>query len=187
MKSQGIDCNDNDVAFITGRGPDNYKKEFLGKFQVDWEEYRKEQRKSFYKIFEKDLPIIKENINLAKKLKEKGYKIALVTASSRKSTEYIMGLIKLDNFFDVMVTNEDYANGKPSPDPYLTAAKKLSLKPTECIAVEDSKVGLLSAKSAGMKCIIVRTNNTINEDYSKADLILELENIKIENIKELLA
>lgn len=87
-------------------------------------------------------------------------KMAIVTGSQR-NIFYIMhkssGLL---DFFDKIITDEDYSNPKPHPEPYLTAVKALNVNAGECIAVEDTVKGFVSAKSARILCMVVPTDLT---------------------------
>jgi HAD superfamily hydrolase (TIGR01509 family) len=81
---------------------------------------------------------------------------ALVTNSSRASTEAVIRFLEIESKFSHLVTSEDVSQHKPEPDPYLLSVKiaesKFNLK-LKHIAVEDSKYGRLSAKSAGLEVI----------------------------------
>jgi sugar-phosphatase len=72
---------------------------------------------------------------------------------------------------EVMVCSEDVKYGKPDPEPFALAAKRLGFKPEECIAFEDSPVGIRSAKLAGCKVIALTTSHSA-EEISDADLII---------------
>ncbi len=127
--------------------------------------------------FEKALAskILKPSIGfneLVKKLKEKGYKVALASGSSRKKIEHVLAALKLTNAFSLVVSANDVKMNKPSPDIYIEAARRLNLGPEECIAVEDSETGVTSAKSAGLKCIAIRTKQTAEQDLSAADAVI---------------
>ena len=74
------------------------------------------------------------------------------------STLEKLGLLPL---FDVIVTSEDYTNGKPAPDPYLEAARRLGIAPSGCLVFEDTEVGRQSAHAAGMECILVQTRGNV--------------------------
>lgn len=80
-----------------------------------------------------------------------------------------------------MVTAEDVIHGKPSPEPYLTAADKLGLSQDRCIVVEDAPIGVKAGKASGMKVIGITTTHTSNElKAAGADFLVEcLENINI--------
>ena len=82
----------------------------------------------------------------------------------------------MENIFDVIVTFEDCEKRKPHPESYLITAKKLNLNPDDCIVIEDSPVGIESAKKAGMKCIAVLNKYTKKQDLSKADIIIDSPN-----------
>ena len=68
---------------------------------------------------------------------------------------------------------DDVINGKPAPDIYLKAAAGLGLPPGECIAIEDSPVGIAAAGAAGIYTIAVRTDYTRHLDVSQANAVLE--------------
>jgi HAD superfamily hydrolase (TIGR01509 family) len=94
--------------------------------------------------------------------------MALVTGSSREQITTVHRRTKLLDCFDCIITREDYEKPKPAPDSYLMAATRLGLQPQSCLAVEDSRRGLLAAVSAGMKCIVVPNSHTIGQDFLSA-------------------
>jgi beta-phosphoglucomutase len=91
------------------------------------------------------------------KLKKKGFLLAIVTGSNREKVKSMLPK-KILSKFDVVVSADMIKRGKPHPDSYLTAAKKLKIKPTECIVVENAPYGIKAAKSAKMFCIAVTTS-----------------------------
>ncbi len=182
LQQLGFEVAKKELSFINARHPEDYKEEFLEKFNVNWSDYRNLQRKKYYELAENGSAIDKI-INLAKQAKEKGYKISLTTMAGKESTQKILKFINLENFFDVIITRDDCLKAKPNPESYLKTAQKLNLKPEECIVFEDSKAGLDSAKNAGMKCVIIKSNNTIQENYSNADLVLKKSEITYKKIK----
>jgi beta-phosphoglucomutase len=99
-------------------------------------------------------PIVSHQIMMTR-IKSSGIKIGLVTNSIRKSTEFMLEYAGLLKFMDVIVTNEDVSEGKPSPQGYLLAMKMLGAKPNETIVVEDGHFGIQAAKSAGAEVIQV--------------------------------
>lgn len=82
-------------------------------------------------------------------------KTALVTSSLNGYVDFIFDLFDISKFFDVVVTGDMVADGKPNPAPYLVAAEKLGVKPLECVVFEDAPAGVLSGKAAGMRVIAV--------------------------------
>src|ERR1700733_13297434 len=81
--------------------------------------------------------------------------LAVVSGGLRKYVEMTLDAIGIRALFDTLVCVEDYARGKPSPDPFLEAARRLATPPGECLAFEDSPLGLQAAKAAGMQCVFV--------------------------------
>ncbi|MFC5825796.1 HAD family hydrolase [Nonomuraea insulae] len=79
---------------------------------------------------------------------------ALVSASPRSIVELV--LPRLGHTFDLVIANEDTKRGKPWPDPYLEAARRLGVAPSRCVAVEDSPTGIAAARAAGCRVLVVR-------------------------------
>ncbi len=91
-------------------------------------------------------------IEMARFLKEKNFKLALVTNSDAKQTKRNLSYMNLNNFFDSVVVYEaDKRNGKPAADPYLKALEDLNCNGEAAFALEDSKGGFRSAQDAGVK------------------------------------
>ena len=88
------------------------------------------------------------------------YQLAVVTGASRAHFDNVHTHTGLAPFFETIVSHDDYEQSKPSPDAYLTALKRLALQPNECVAIEDSPSGAMSAVAAGIRCIVVKTNLT---------------------------
>lgn len=81
--------------------------------------------------------------------------IAVASGGGRKSVRSTLEGLGLIHLFPVIVTSEDYANGKPAPDPYLEAARQLGVDPTKCLVFEDTEIGCQSATAAGMEFVLV--------------------------------
>lgn len=79
--------------------------------------------------------------------------MAVVSGSPRASVEKTLRQLSLWSFFDVIVGAEDSKQGKPSPEPYLTAARLLNVEPAACLVFEDAEPGVQSAIAAGMKYV----------------------------------
>jgi mannitol-1-/sugar-/sorbitol-6-/2-deoxyglucose-6-phosphatase len=123
---------------------------------------------------------------LTQKRKRK-VKIALASASPMRIIDAALSKVGIRDFFDEIYSAEFEKRGKPHPDVYLTAARKLGFHPEECLVFEDSLNGLLAAKSAGMKCVVVPDQEqTKNKRFSSADEILEsLEDFEEEHWKKM--
>lgn len=80
---------------------------------------------------------------------------AIATSSSRYRTDHHLALVGLDTRFHAIVTRDDVTQGKPNPEPYLTAAEKIGVAPAACLALEDSHSGARAAHAAGIPVIVV--------------------------------
>jgi beta-phosphoglucomutase len=106
------------------------------------------------------------------------YKIGVVSGGSKKRLLDPKVRAVLDSF-DLVITASDYSTGKPSPEPYLAASKKLNVIPSECLVIENAPLGIEAAKKAGMKCIAIST--TLEPKHlSEADCIVN----SIKEVKE---
>jgi len=146
-------------------------------------EIAEKSRKRFLRIIKGKIRLLPGAKDLIDQLSSSGIRLGLVSSSKRMVVDIVLKQAKLQGIFDVIVTQDDVKNLKPHPEPYLLASKILGIRPEECVAVEDSVHGILSAKSAGMKCIAIANPYIPISKYSKADLIVKgLEEIKLETI-----
>lgn len=88
-------------------------------------------------------------------LKRNGYRVALATATPADRAAEQLLQVGIAGYFDALVSAAQVEKGKPAPDVYLYACEELGARPEECIAVEDSPNGVLSAVSAGLKTVMV--------------------------------
>ena len=80
---------------------------------------------------------------------------AIATSSEAAETEFCLRAAGLDGRFPVRVTRDQITHGKPAPDIYLEAARRLRTAPAQCVALEDSEAGILSASRAGMVPLLI--------------------------------
>nr|WP_321356416.1 hexitol phosphatase HxpB [uncultured Draconibacterium sp.] len=104
-----------------------------------------------------------------RKMKDKGYKIGLATNSPSCLISVVLEKLAIDQYFDATSSAEHELEGKPSPYVYLSTAEKLNIEPENCIAIEDSYSGILAAKKAGMKTVIIDRNKQNNKKVEIAD------------------
>ena len=130
------------------------------------------------------LPGAVEAVNLAAEY----FPIALASGSERSLIEIVVKDPALRGKFQTVVCTDDLPRGKPAPDVYLEAARRLSIAPQACICVEDSPNGVLAAKAAGMRVIAVPDMRFLPDlgVIQQADVILKsLEEYTIELIRSL--
>jgi HAD superfamily hydrolase (TIGR01509 family) len=81
--------------------------------------------------------------------------MAVVSGGFRRNVEMTLDAIGIRTLFDAVVCVEDYARGKPFPDPFLEAARRMNVPAGECLVFEDSPLGLQAAEAAGMRYVLV--------------------------------
>ena len=105
--------------------------------------------------------------DLLEYLKQNGYSIAVATATDLKRTTAYLTRINIFHYFDKIVCASMVKSGKPEPDIYLKASEELGLSPSECIALEDSPNGIISAHRAGCKPIMIPDLSEPDEELLK--------------------
>lgn len=109
---------------------------------------------------------------------------ALVTGSSRDEAAQALAILGCE--FAVVVASQDVTQGKPSPEPYLQAARRLGVPPAACVVIEDSVAGIVSGRSAGMIVIAVRAGNFLKVDQSAAHRVVDtLDEVTVELLESL--
>jgi len=104
---------------------------------------------------------------LLEQLREKGITTVIATATDLERTGKYLKMVGLDGYFSEIISATMVKEGKPSPDIYLYACERLGLLPEECIAVEDSPNGVLSAYRAGCKVVMVPDQTRPDEELAK--------------------
>ncbi len=100
-------------------------------------------------------------------LEKNGYKIGLVTSSSKKNTQLILKKNKLLRYFSIIVTGDDVKKSKPNPEIYKIFWKKTNTSKKEILVVEDSINGYMSAKNANLQCIKIKKISDVTKKLSK--------------------
>lgn len=104
-------------------------------------------------------------VDTLKLCKANGYKIALASSSAMSLINVVVDKLNIRQYFDLLVSAENEPYGKPHPSVFLTTANQLNVLPTECLVFEDSVNGMVAAKAARMKCIVVPEAEKQHEPY----------------------
>lgn len=107
---------------------------------------------------------------LLKKVKQRNYKTALATTSHLDEATKVLETLELINLFDFIATREKVKRSKPDPEIYKLVLRKLKVKPSECIAIEDSMAGIKAALAAKINCIAATNDYTVDA-VNKSKLI----------------
>ncbi|MBE5982953.1 HAD family hydrolase [Lacrimispora sp. AGF001] len=144
-----------------------------------WEELRTEfrQRDIYSEIDYRSIYRL-EVTDTLKQLKEAGFRLALASSTHLELVERVLKENGIRDYFEAVVSGEQFKKSKPDPEIYLYTAEQLKLKPEECLAVEDSTIGITAAHRAGLKIAAV-IDTRYGFDQSLADY-------KLNQVKEVL-
>lgn len=104
-------------------------------------------------------------------LRRAGYRVALASSSSPEMIRVKLDVLGLTSRFEVAISGLDVARGKPAPDVFVEAARRLGVAPERCLAIEDSRHGMLAARAAGMCCVVVPCAATRDQDFTEANTV----------------
>jgi HAD superfamily hydrolase (TIGR01509 family) len=125
------------------------------------------------------LPLIPGALDAVRRLAAR-FPLGLASSSNRELIDTVLDVAGLAPLFAATVSSEEVAHGKPAPDVYLEAARRLGIAPGRCTAVEDSHGGIRSAKGAGMRVVAIP-----NPSYPPGDDALALADVTIASLDEL--
>jgi HAD superfamily hydrolase (TIGR01509 family) len=176
-----------------GRWHEGAQRDMMGMSSKEWsrymhetigvpdppEEISAEVVRRLEQIYRRQLPLIDGAAEAVERLAAH-WPLAVASSSNRPIIDLVLELSGLARFFSTTVSSEEVPRGKPAPDVYLEAAKRLEVDPAACAAVEDSHNGILSAKAAGMRVIAIP-----NQRYPPAEGALAAADAVLASIHEL--
>jgi HAD superfamily hydrolase (TIGR01509 family) len=112
-------------------------------------------KKHYEETSHKPIPLKAGATNLLRHLEKEGVKKIVVTSTFHQTALRWLGNADILHYFDFVLGGDQVLNGKPNPEIYLTACQRLNEKPSNCLALEDSDNGVLSATDAGLVVIQV--------------------------------
>ena len=176
-KAQGYNMTKEETLKVLG-----YTKASIYQFWIDYFQGTKVDGKKLvdnhYEYIEKVLytvgpekmPFVEE---LLKYLRENNYKIAVASSSDTADIKNNLEKTKLEKYIDAIASGAEVENGKPAPDVFLLAAKRLDVDPKDCLILEDSKAGIKAGKASGAKVFMVPDMFTVDKECEDtADRIL---------------
>jgi HAD superfamily hydrolase (TIGR01509 family) len=110
--------------------------------------------------------------DVPRRLHERGYRLALASSAVPALIVETVRALALEDVFAIRVSGSEVERGKPAPDVFVEAARRLGVPPARCLVVEDSRNGMLAALAAGMPCAVVPCAATRGQDFAGATLRL---------------
>jgi HAD superfamily hydrolase (TIGR01509 family) len=181
------------VAEWGGRWDERATRDMMGMSSPEWSRYMHERlglRQSpeeisaavverLESLYRDRLPLIPGSVEAVKRLAERR-PLAVASSSNRPLIDLVLELAELSEHFEATVSSEEVQRGKPAPDVYLEAARRLELPPERCAAIEDSENGIRSALSAGMRVVAIP-----NRAFAPSPEALRLAAVVLSSVDEL--
>jgi len=171
-----------------GRWHDQAQKDMMGMSSTEWsrymheriglpeppEEINREVVERLAAIYREHLPAIAGAREAVEGLAAR-WPLGLASSSNRELIHLTLELLGVKQLFAATVSSEEVARGKPAPDVYLEAARRLEVDPAHTAAVEDSNNGILAAKAAGMRVLAIPNRHFPpgGEALAEADVVLD--------------
>jgi HAD superfamily hydrolase (TIGR01509 family) len=183
-----------ELAAAQGRPwPEHASRDMMGMSSLEWSRYMHEVVelpeppeeistkvvRRLEEIYRRELPLIDGAVEAVEQAAER-WPLGLASSSNRELIDLVLELSGLAQDFLATVSSEEVPRGKPAPDVYLEAARRLGIGPLRCAAVEDSENGIRSAKTAGMQVLAIP-----NQRYPPAEDALALADDVLRSIREL--
>jgi HAD superfamily hydrolase (TIGR01509 family) len=170
-----------------GRWHEEAQRAMMGMSSREWSRYMHEELgvhdppevisaevvRRLEQLYREHLPLIPGAVEAVERLAAH-WPLGVASSSNRPLIDLVLELSGLEPFFRVTVSSEEVARGKPAPDVYLEAARRLGCPPRSCAAIEDSENGIRSAAAAEMRVIAIpnRAFPPSPEALALADVVL---------------
>jgi HAD superfamily hydrolase (TIGR01509 family) len=171
-----------------GRWTDRAQRDMMGMSSTEWSQYLHETLglhespdelnrlvvERMAERYREQLPLLPGAVDAVRRVAAR-WPLAVASSSNRPLIDLVLELSGLASLFQATVSSEEVARGKPAPDVYLEAARRLGVEPERAAAIEDSESGIGSAKAAGMRVVAIpnRSFRPGEEALAFADVVLD--------------
>jgi HAD superfamily hydrolase (TIGR01509 family) len=171
-----------------GRWTDRAQRDMMGMSSTEWSQYLHETLglhespdelnrlvvERMAERYREQLPLLPGAVDAVRRVAAR-WPLAVASSSNRPLIDLVLELSGLASLFQATVSSEEVARGKPAPDVYLEAARRLGVEPERAAAIEDSESGIGSAKAAGMRVVAIpnRSFRPGEEALASADVVLD--------------
>jgi len=137
----------------------------------DVDEIIAERNQLIAELFKEHLQPVPNVLELLRSVRDSGIKTGLASSSPKQLVELAVNKLDINGLFDLALSGDQVARGKPAPDIYLAAARKLEVDPENCLVIEDAPLGVTAAKAAGMCCLAISMSASKSE-LAEADRVV---------------
>jgi HAD superfamily hydrolase (TIGR01509 family) len=181
------------VAERGGRWHDRAQREMMGMSSREWARYMHEELgmreppeeiseavvQRLEALYRERLPLVPGAVEAVRRIGAR-WPLGVASSSNRPLIDLVLELSGLAPLFQATVSSEEVERGKPAPDVYLEAARRLGCDPARCAAIEDSENGIRSATAAGMRVVAIP-----NRAFPPSAETLRLAAVVLDSIAEL--
>lgn len=188
LQPYGYSLDDDTIGRMVGFRADESTRILLEAFDLplSLEEIIRRKSAIYDKIRARGVPVMSGLYELQGAIAARGLPWAVATSSPRRHAEEILVQLGLAEACHAIVGGDEVARGKPAPDIYLLAARRLGVPPVQCIALEDSEPGSRAAAAAGMLTVVVPGTGVETTGLSHADYVFGSLHEVADNLDELL-
>jgi beta-phosphoglucomutase family hydrolase len=174
FRERGVELTEEDFRRNFGKRNDTIITNTLGDgiATAEIEAISREKEATFRRLISNNMKPMPGVTGLIKALAEAGFKQALGSSAPIENIRLILKSLGIADAFQAITSGDEVTEGKPGPQGFLLAARKLVMEPGNCGVIEDAVAGVTAAKRAGMKCLAV-TNTHPRERLAEADLIVD--------------
>lgn len=158
LNERGLHLDDSTYLTLVGRTEQDAGRILMDLYgsSFKYEEAKHDRLERFKAIIHAEgIPIKPGLPALLERIEGLGYKVGVATSTPRALATWKLHAAGLESRFGVMVTGDEVAHGKPAPDLFLEAARRLQVPPAACLVFEDSGPGIRAAHAAGMRAVMI--------------------------------
>jgi len=150
---------------ILGHRNDTALRYFFGESlsQEESDRLSEELEETFRRVFKAHAKPLTGLRDLVMECQNASVPMAVASSAMMKNVDFVVDALGFRPYFRYLVSGDEVSHAKPDPEVYLKAARKLGFSPEDCVAFEDSFVGIESAKRAGMKCVAIASTFPFSE------------------------
>ncbi len=189
FQKRGVKFTEEDFRRQFGQRNDTIIRTTLGEgvSQSEVDVIASEKEENYRQRVRQNIRPLPGAVKLIRSLTEHGFGVALASSAPIENIQLVMRGLGIEDSFQAIVSGREVQEGKPSPQGFLLAAKKLGAEPENCVVIEDAPAGITAAKRAGMHCLAV-TNSHPRSSLMEADLIVDtLEAVNVNDLERLLS
>ena len=145
-----------------------------------------ERNQLIAELFKEHLQPVPHVLELLRSVRDSEIKTGLASSSPKELVDLALGRLNITGLFDLILSGDQVARGKPAPDIYLTAARELGVSNESCLVIEDAPHGVAAAKAAGMRCLAISTSASEPELAAADRVVGDFDQVNLQALQDLM-